>query len=609
MIDHPLGPAMRLILLATLSLGATPPGAPHPADPPVVHANDNRQPAGRLQDGVLHLELEVRLARWFPEEEDGASLLVPVFAERGKSPQIPGPLIRVPTGTILDITVTSHLTDSAVNLHGLLTRPADRLDTLTLAPGESRRLRFSAGAPATYLYWGDTDQDSRARERQQLAGAFVVDEPNPAPDRVFVINIWSDSSDPSGPRNALAINGRGWPFTELITAEMGDTIRWRIVNASIRNHPMHLHGFYFQVERAGHPLADTLYPAQRQRTVVTEMMTPRRTMMMSWSPDRPGNWLFHCHTSFHVVPSTRLDNSPAHGYPHEHMAGLVLGIKVNAAPGWQEPTRLSPRKLQLELSELPRHRDSIRTVGLALGEPGQSVVARSPGPMIVLTRGEPTDLTVINRLSEATAIHWHGIELESWSDGVAGWSGDGPRVAPAIEPGDSFVARLTLPRAGTFIYHTHMHDLSQLTGGLYGAIVVLESGRAIDPERDHVFTVGWDGLSPGMARMVANGDTTEAPLETAVGTLHRFRFVNIGPSNIVRYSLTLDSIAATWQIVARDGADLPVHQVQARPAGIVLGVGMTSDAEWRPEAAGEYMLSIQLLGGKSPFYRRRIVVR
>ncbi len=600
---------MITVLLAALSLGAAPVHAAGPIDPPLVRANDNRRAGGRLKAGVLYLELEVRLARWFPEADDGASLLVAVFAERGKAPAIPGPLIRVPSGTMLDVTVTNRLTDSTVRLHGFLTRPADQLDSLPLAPGASHRFRFAAGAPGTYLYWGATAPDSRGIERQQLAGAFIVDEPGAVePDRVFVLNAWSDSTDPAGPRNALAINGKGWPYTEPLGAAMGETLRWRIVNASLRNHPMHLHGFYFQVGSSGNALTDTLYSAQQRRTVVTEIMPARRTITMTWTPDRPGNWLFHCHLSFHVVPSARFDRSPEHGYPHEHMAGLILGIRVKAPADWHEPARAAARQMRMVLEELPPHRDSLRTVGVSFAAPGETVTAHSPGPTLVVHRGEPTDITVINHLKEASAIHWHGIELESWSDGVAGWSGDGPRVAPSIPPGDSFVARLTLPRAGTFIYHTHMHDLSQVTSGLYGSLVVLEPAASLDPARDHVVTVGWDGLDPGVARMVANGDSTEAPLETSVGTTHRFRLVNIGPANMARYSLSRDSQPVPWRVVARDGADLPAHQIHPG-AATVLGVGMTADAEWRPDAAGEYLLSIQLLGAKSPFYRRRILVR
>ena len=46
-----------------------------------------------------------------------------------------------------------------------------------------------------------------------------------------------------------------------------------------------------------------------------------------------------------------------------------------------------------------------------------------PGPVLVLTRGEPVEITLVNRMTEPTAIHWHGIELESYDDGVPGWGG------------------------------------------------------------------------------------------------------------------------------------------------------------------------------------------
>ena len=170
---------------------------------------------------------------------------------------------------------------------------------------------------------------------------------------------------------------------------------------------------------------------------------------------------------------------------------------------------------------------------------------------------------VINRLNEGTSVHWHGLELASYSDGVAGWSGSGAHVAPAIMPGDSFVAHLTLHRAGTFIYHTHLDDLVQLTSGLYGPIVVLEPGKRFDPATDHVYTVGWDGDSDPLIHFVVNGDTAAAPLVVAAGVPQRFRLVNIGMAARARFSLRRGSELASWRPVAKDGADLPA--AQSRP--------------------------------------------
>jgi FtsP/CotA-like multicopper oxidase with cupredoxin domain len=63
-------------------------------------------------------------------------------------------------------------------------------------------------------------------------------------------------------------------------------------------------------------------------------------------------------------------------------------------------------------------------------------------------------------------------------------------ASPTVEPGQSFVAKMTPPRAGTFIYHTHWHKDLQLTGGLYGALIVLEPSERYDPETDHVVIIG-----------------------------------------------------------------------------------------------------------------------
>jgi hypothetical protein len=92
---------------------------------------------------------------------------------------------------------------------------------------------------------------------------------------------------------------------------------------------MHLHGFYYSIEASGDGLRDTLYRPEDRRLVVTEDMRPFETRSVSWSPDRPGNWLFHCHIGFHVVPDTRLEPPAAGSHdrmahdPGVHMAGLV----------------------------------------------------------------------------------------------------------------------------------------------------------------------------------------------------------------------------------------------------------------------------------------------
>jgi FtsP/CotA-like multicopper oxidase with cupredoxin domain len=493
---------------------------------------------------------------------------------------------------------------------------------MRLAPGESHTVRFTAGEPGTYSYYATIGHIVfPMAERETAGGAFVVDPPGArTDDRVFVINIYGNSPGPHEVSNALALNGKTWPYTERLSASLGDSVRYRIVNVSMRAHPIHLHGFYFRVDGHGSGLADTVFAPADRRLAVTESVFPRGSLTMMWQPDRPGNWLLHCHLAFHVVPELALLEAPpperhdplSHD-ANRHMAGLVMGITVPASTDWREPVRSDPQRLRLFVQEGPRRRAAPRSMSYVVqaGDAPRPDSVQVPGPTLVLTRGRPADITVINRMREPTGVHWHGIELESYSDGVVGWSGMGDRVAPPIAPGDSFVARLTQPRAGTFIYHTHLGDLEQLTAGLYGAIVVLEPGERFDPSRDHVIVAGWDGdVIP--RRLLINGDSAPPPLVLTRDRSHRFRFVNIGAAGFVRFALHRDGTVLRWRAVGKDGADLPPSAAVETPSAVRINVGETFDAAFDATAPGEYELIYELTlrpGTPGVTRRQRVTVR
>ena len=107
-----------------------------------------------------------------------------------------------------------------------------------------------------------------------------------------------------------------------------------------------------------------------------------------------------------------------------------------------------------------------------------------------------------------------------------------------IEPGGSFVVRFTPPRAGTFIYHTHLHDYRQLSSGLYGPLIVTEPGETFDPATDHVIVLGRSGLASEEPSLLAEPDSVVMNGERAprfvwkAGARHRVRLINITPDDI-----------------------------------------------------------------------------
>jgi manganese oxidase len=568
--------------------------------------NDNRVPAGALRDSVLTLRLEARVARWSPDGSDGPSLVMPMFAEAGRPPQNPGPLVRVQAGTTIHVSVRNALRDSTLIVYGLGTRPSGLADTIQVAPGATRERSFVAGEPGTYFYWGSTTGkplDMRNGIDSQLHGAFIVDPAGaaPQPDRVFVLGSWTGAPDSAGIAADLrVINGVSWPRTERLTYTAGDTVRWRWVNPTDSPHPMHLHGFYFDVTHRGSWAADTAVAPNDVPRVVTEMPLPGGTYDMRWVPEEPGNWLVHCHVAYHtsLYLSAKVEPDPADPVTLDHahgMRGMVLAVSVRpgASPARRATTMSGARSIRLVAKAAPR-RFGGRLDEMAFVQqdndtapPGDTVP--SPSSLLVLRRNEPVRITIVNRLRAATAVHWHGIEVPAYSDGVPGWSGSGNRVAPAIAPGDSFVAAFTPPRSGTFIYHAHSNEVFQIALGLYGGLLVVDSST-YDPARERLIILGANGPAEKAARI--NGKLVPDTLRLTVGERYRLRVIHIVPDWTVRVALTRDDSTVHWRALAKDGAELPPHLQTTRLATLIAGPGETMDFEYRPESPGLMRLDV-----------------
>ncbi|MCX7362637.1 MAG: multicopper oxidase domain-containing protein [Alphaproteobacteria bacterium] len=108
-----------------------------------------------------------------------------------------------------------------------------------------------------------------------------------------------------------------------------------------------------------------------------------------------------------------------------------------------------------------------------------SINGQFAGPTLRWKEGEEVTINVTNRLTEDTSIHWHGILLPFYMDGV-------PMVSFAgIKPGETFTYRFRVRQAGTYWYHSHSSGQEQ--EGMYAPIVVEPTkGERYKVDRDYV---------------------------------------------------------------------------------------------------------------------------
>jgi FtsP/CotA-like multicopper oxidase with cupredoxin domain len=613
--------AMGLLAMVPLAAGAQQAPVTGPSGLELAGFEDYVRPAGRMDGGVLRITLEARPAEWQPWGPEGPGIVAHAFSADGEPPRVPAPLIRARAGTPVHVKVRNTF-DHPLVVRALQdsfppqTRPGRSVaDSIVVEPHGAGEVRFTPRIPGTYVYTATVVAPRGAVPRpipgadeanRPFVGILIVDPPEgPLPaERFFILNHWGERSIPASflPATRFFVNGRSWPHTERLEYQQGDTVRWRIINFTGRPHPMHLHGFYFSIDARGNLRREQVYPLEERRMAVTELLEPAHSMRIAWVPAEPGNWIFHCHFMRHM---SRLQTAPLHGpaATHEHdepagadlMGGLVMGINVRPGPGYVRSADGPRRRLPLHIGLRPGVFGEQPGYGFVLQEGSTAPASdsiRFPGSLLLLKRGEPTEIVVHNRADVPLGVHWHGLELESWADGVPGWSGMPGSAIPAIQPGDSLAVRMTPPRAGTFMYHVHSEPGHQLAQGLYGPFLVVEPGEEYDPERDRIFLLGSLGTGEDPPAAV-NGQVEPGPIDFRAGETYRLRFMHISPDDDKRVSLLAGDRPVEWRHAAKDGADLPAREVREVPAELRINVGETYDFLWTPESAGDFTLRIE----------------
>tara|TARA_B100001121_G_C18697831_1_gene625823 strand:- start:1239 stop:3479 length:2241 start_codon:yes stop_codon:yes gene_type:complete len=112
-----------------------------------------------------------------------------------------------------------------------------------------------------------------------------------------------------------------------------------------------------------------------------------------------------------------------------------------------------------------------------------------PGPVLEFNEGDLAIINVTNKMDEETSVHWHGLILPNFYDGVP------YLTTPPIKPGTTFQYRIPINQSGTYWYHSH--TMLQEQKGVYGSIIIHPKEKTLKYDKDLVVVLSdWTNEKP-----------------------------------------------------------------------------------------------------------------
>ena len=120
---------------------------------------------------------------------------------------------------------------------------------------------------------------------------------------------------------------------------------------------------------------------------------------------------------------------------------------------------------------------------------GMTVNGGIPGPTIRFKEGGYAVIYVKNEMDVETSVHWHGLLLPNFYDGVP------YLTTPPIKPGETQKYEFPLKQSGTYWYHSH--TMLQEQSGVYGSIVIEPKEETLDYDKELVMVLSdWTNEKP-----------------------------------------------------------------------------------------------------------------
>jgi uncharacterized cupredoxin-like copper-binding protein len=238
-------------------------------------------------DGTLQWELTASVIQW--ETEPGT--FVEAYAYNG---MVPGPQLRAEVGDTIRIILHNELPEpTTIHSHGLFVPPAmDGVPVISqpaVMPGESFTYEYTLRNAGSHMYHSHFMAEHQVP--MGLLGAFVVTDPNATDEPQADVDYAMILND--GPLG-FTINGKGFPATEPLVLQQGQTIRIRYMNEGLQIHPMHLHGMPQMV------IAKDGWTLPTPHFEDTVLVAPGERVDVIVQATEVGVWAFHCHVLTHA---------------------------------------------------------------------------------------------------------------------------------------------------------------------------------------------------------------------------------------------------------------------------------------------------------------------
>jgi FtsP/CotA-like multicopper oxidase with cupredoxin domain len=176
-------------------------------------------------------------------------------------------------------------TSGAADASGMAGMPG--MDTKPAADASMAGMNMgkpAATSPGASMAMPSTPADKAMAD---MPGMSASGKPVRAPERELLVRLTGDMT-----RYFWSINDKKLSNAKPFKIGLGERVRIKMVNETMMEHPMHLHGVFMELVNGNGIFAP------RKHTII---VPPAQTVELDVTYEDEGTWAFHCHLFYHAV--------------------------------------------------------------------------------------------------------------------------------------------------------------------------------------------------------------------------------------------------------------------------------------------------------------------